>query len=776
MARKIPVAPAKSPVKAAAKKALPIASAVALFRYVNAGGKPAELELGAGMRNANSLLEEAALEWTYILRSRQRWVSSPAATENHLDRALKLLHAFGISMADLQQMARAPHIEVGLLKTHWALRIIPWEYIIATSTRQFRDDEAITITRALPDSGSQQEKPTASTLRVLYVESTPAEIGQHYTFESERSLIDIYLLNNQNADVKRLYSPTPAKLRDAIAKQKPHIVHLAGVDSHEARTLQHWYGQGRDDVIDEHDGYILADDNGNPLHADARELATCLTADGAWLPWLVSMNLANSAARLASSAVQKGCHAAIGFQDSFDNALAETFFGSLYVGLARNGWNLLDGFQQAWRAVRQQPGNLLGTGVVLWSDKQQTAKKASAATAPETTWADPDETSVEWILQNISLQIKPKPEINYSLLHNKDDELFQDFSIKASPGAYANNVNVRAVLSAGPESAEYACSVKLEGQPLNLKHKIRISLGANLIRSVHEAINTTWLVDITWGRHVLLRETYPVRLLPVDQWRDARTGRSWLPSFVFPRDRAVCGLIAKAANYVRVLRDDPVAGFEGYQCLPNKAEFLPQDAAEVDLQVQAIWSAVLYEWKLTYINPPPTYSKGLDSQRLRIPSTIEADRHGTCIDLALLLAAALELVDIRPVIFLFSGHAFPGYWRTDQFHERFSQARPEPEAMQEITSIDADRNGVGGTQTYPWAIGRAMKKEILREIREGRLVPLETVLLTEGCGFADAIAAGKQNFDDLDDLEFLIDIAIARMQNITPLPLCGRPR
>jgi hypothetical protein len=85
----------------------------------------------------------------------------------------------------------------------------------------------------------------------------------------------------------------------------------------------------------------------------------------------------------------------------------------------------------------------------------------------------------------------------------------------------------------------------------------------------------------------------------------------------------------------------------------------------VDLQVEAIWAALLHEWQLGYINPPPTYADTregvmpLDSQRLRTPSSVRRARMGTCIDLALLFAACLELVDIHPVIFLLDGHALP---------------------------------------------------------------------------------------------------------------------
>ena len=60
-----------------------------------------------------------------------------------------------------------------------------------------------------------------------------------------------------------------------------------------------------------------------------------------------------------------------------------------------------------------------------------------------------------------------------------------------------------------------------------------------------------------------------------------------------------------AQKYVRVLRDDATAGFEGYQA---------QTQEEVDLQVRTLWSALLHEYRLGYINPPPAYSHEQDSQ------------------------------------------------------------------------------------------------------------------------------------------------------------------
>ena len=756
-------------------------------------------------------LEEAAMEWTYVLRSRQRWASSNTAPEEQVKRATDQLLSFGISPGYIQHIARARHVEVRMDARArddfgWSIRIFPWEYVIADATRPYRHGESITVTRALEVArepalppARKAGVPSRRDLRVLYVESAPGELGKLFDFRGERELIDIYLTGTlPKENWKRLYSPTLDEFAQVVQAHQPHIVHLAGVDTHEGAIRQHFLDQekrargestsGKQLVkagankASRDDGYLLAGADGKPCAVGPEKLADAITDRGTWHPWLVCMNLENSAPRVAPRAVQWGCHAAIGLQDAFDSALAELFFGTLYADLLKR-WDLAAAFKEAWTqssaAVGERGGSLVGTGVVLWTDTpevgEQAVKRSAQQRKPKSQkWANPAKVDPEWIRSNVRIKVKPKSAINYSLLHN-DGELFDEFSIKPATNVAARAANVRVTLSAGPESAEYACSIDLLGRPVDLRRQIKVSLGASLIRSVHEAINTTWLVEITWGAHVLLRETYPVRLLPIDQWRDALSGRSWLPSFVFPRDRAVGELVAKAADYVRVLRDDPTAGFEGYQCLPDLENPAPRDAFEVDLQVQAIWSTILYEWRLTYINPPPSYSTDLDSQRLRTPSMIARDRHGTCIDLALLLAACLELVDIWPVIFLLNDHAFPGYWRADVFHERFRAANPEEGAMREIMSANADSTSLGGAQRYPWAVGRVMSREIVREVRAGRLVPLETVRLTENCGFAEAIEAGIENFEDPERLEFLIDIAIARQHGITPLPLVGDP-
>jgi hypothetical protein len=376
----------------------------------------------------------------------------------------------------------------------------------------------------------------------------------------------------------------------------------------------------------------------------------------------------------------------------------------------------------------------------------------------------------------ITPRIEAFEEINYSLLHNRRP-LFKHFTLVNQSADYKNqdrlatvaDVDVSVTLCAGTESASYQRRLVLNTTSVDLTDNIHVPLTSDLMRSVHESINSSLLVEVAWGK-VIYRESLPVRLLPVDQWRDNDRDGQWLPSFVLPRDPAVGRLIEKGQRYVRVLRDDPSAGFDGYQSVEPRAS---DPAAEVDRQIQAIWSTIVHELDLGYINPPPTYSNALDSQRLRTPSMIEKERSGTCIDLALLLAACFELVDVYPVVFLLKDHAFPGYWRQDRFQQKFIEISDE--FVDEMGTEERHKTSAPGAQRVSWWFRDTAYNEIVRQVKLGNLVPLESVWLTEHSGFWEAVDGGKDNLKSPKQFHSMLDIARAREAGVTPLPLGLRP-
>lgn len=800
--------PRKTAAAAAKKSDQGTRAAVDVIRTLEFRTPSGEFSLAppTSVADAEALLERSATQWTYILRNRERWSALPVSAKIQEERARAFLDGLGLDPKALQAFATERVVEVvipqGAGPAGLAARIFPWEFVLAGATRDARRGQSLTVMRRLEGVEAEWRTP----VKVLYVESTPGKLRDLYSFDTERALVKSNLRPDGEANWKVLQTPTLAALTDVVKTWTPAIVHLAGFDSHQGRRFR----QPTTDVKNARqdtparteregdaaaDGYLLAGPNGSHQAVDADALARALCPDR-HKPLLIAFSLQNSAARIAPAVVARGAAAAIGFQDAFDDNLVELFFGSFYRAWRKADWRLAEGFRNAWETVRGQPGSVLGSGLVLWSARPLVEKPLAEtarvrphgrrragrplATAPTA----PGDEKAAWMPGHVpdakahnvvSTRIEPVAELNYSLLHNRCP-LFQHFTLVNGSADYDErdvlapiaDIDVRVTLSAGTESATYQRRLSLETTSVDLKDQIHVPLTSDLLRSVHESINSSLFVEVSWGR-VIYRNSHVVRLLPVDQWRDNDKDGQWLPSFVLPRDPAVTALVDKAQRYVRVLRDDPSAGFDGYQSLDARAA---EPAAEVDRQVQAIWSTIVHELNLGYINPPPSYSSAMDSQRLRTPSMIVKDRSGTCLDLALLLAACCELIDVYPVIFLLEDHAFPGYWRQDAFQQKFIDVADD---VDDLEAEEAHTTSAPGAQRVPWWFRDTAYTEILRQVKLGNLVPLESVWLTEHSGFWDAVDGGKDNLKKRSRFHSMLDIARAREAGVTPLPVGVRP-
>ena len=95
----------------------------------------------------------------------------------------------------------------------------------------------------------------------------------------------------------------------------------------------------------------------------------------------------------------------------------------------------------------------------------------------------------------------------------------------------------------------------------------------------------------------------------------------------------------------------------------------------VDQQVQAIWTALVNEYRLQYINPPPAYSQR--SQRLRTPSEISHPTRAPASTWRFCSPHASN-TDIYPVVVLLTGHAFVGYWRSEDAHDSLVSSETVP--------------------------------------------------------------------------------------------------
>jgi hypothetical protein len=79
--------------------------------------------------------------------------------------------------------------------------------------------------------------------------------------------------------------------------------------------------------------------------------------------------------------------------------------------------------------------------------------------------------------------------------------------------------------------------------------------------------------------------------------------------------------------------------------------------------------------------------------------------------------------------------------------------------------------GSDSTDSEPWMFKRKTQLEtIVRCVQNGDLMPFESTLLTAPESFAKALEAGAQNLS-LQTFECMIDVQLAREQQITPLPI-----
>jgi hypothetical protein len=145
------------------------------------------------------------------------------------------------------------------------------------------------------------------------------------------------------------------------------------------------------------------------------------------------------------------------------------------------------------------------------------------------------------------------------------------------------------------------------------------------------------------------------------EWSEEIEHRKTLAAFIQPGNPVVQTIISKAEGHLEEL-----GGPSSFSDLLNQ-----RHAAES--AVKALYECLSSSYHITYVEPPISYE--LKSQVIRPPNRIitgfngeTASGSGTCVDLALLMAACLECLYLAPLIVLVKEsdwvqHAFAGCWR-----------------------------------------------------------------------------------------------------------------
>ena len=264
------------------------------------------------------------------------------------------------------------------------------------------------------------------------------------------------------------------------------------------------------------------------------------------------------------------------------------------------------------------------------------------------------------------------------------------------------------------------------GQTLHLLDR-DVLIAAGFARELAEAEHGTVRLRLKDAQDRELATTsVPLTMLAVDDWGGADAMPELLPAFVMPNDPAV-EKVLRAASQALASTGRP-DGLDGYES---------GDKARVYEMVSAIWSAIS-GLSLTYTVPPASFETR--GQKIRSPSAIYSGRVATCLDTALLFAAAIEQAGLHPLVVLTQGHAFAGAWiEKDQFADLVTE------------EVAAVRN----------------------RLDLGNVVLFETTMVTGAnrSRFSEACRESKRQIEAVEpgDLFLAVDVRRARMRRILPL-------
>lgn len=256
----------------------------------------------------------------------------------------------------------------------------------------------------------------------------------------------------------------------------------------------------------------------------------------------------------------------------------------------------------------------------------------------------------------------------------------------------------------------------------------RVILSTDFLFSVTEAMVGRVNFKVLSGEEIIFSQSDSINILSYDQWLGTSVMPELTASFVTPNYPKISQILASASQFLNKWCNSPA--ITAYQT--NN-----QNTAR--MQIAAIYSAIASE-NIAYCMPPASFENV--GQKIRMADTITEQKMGTCIDMAILFASALEAARLHPIIIFTENHAFCGCWLENQTF-------PE--------SVLYDKFSI--------------TKRAVEGINEICLIECTCMCAKENVDFDTASKKAFEKLRDCEDFELAIDIARCRSSKILPLPL-----
>ena len=349
-----------------------------------------------------------------------------------------------------------------------------------------------------------------------------------------------------------------------------------------------------------------------------------------------------------------------------------------------------------------------------------TAEPVYEESQPEEAEDDPD----AYIDPDIELSIDMIPTANYALQQN-GLELVKSIIIKNSKNEPVKDIEL-VITSADQLCLPFIMHIEYisENSDFEIKHTA-LRLNGDKLVSLTEAVKGNILFELTKDGKTISRLTKEINILAYDECTGFGIYPELLCSFVTPNHPEIVGIISKASTLLEEWTGDP--SFTGYQsCDPNVA--LKQAAA--------IYGAIEAQ-NIVYSEPPASFEAS--GQRIRLCDSILSQKLGTCMDMTLLYASALELVGLHPLLIMKKGHIFAGVWLEDMTF---------PEAVQDDPAL--------------------LRKKLADGVNEIAVVECTHMNAGKSVSFDDASKAAMK---EVPEALCIIDVKRSRYSGIKPLPV-----
>ncbi|RZK26057.1 MAG: DUF4011 domain-containing protein, partial [Flavobacterium sp.] len=233
---------------------------------------------------------------------------------------------------------------------------------------------------------------------------------------------------------------------------------------------------------------------------------------------------------------------------------------------------------------------------------------------------------------------------------------------------------------------------------------IPLSVSTKFLAELTEKITGKLSLTIQVGDEITFQQTYPIDVLPFDQWPGVSILPEIMAAFVTPNNQQIPKIIHQASSLLGKWTGNP--SFDDYQSRnPNR----------VRKQMAAIFETIA-NLQIVYCSVPASFEE--QGQRIRLADAIFENKLANCLDLSLLYAACLEAVGIHPIIVVIKGHAFAGAWLVEESFADVVNDDPSlltkrvADGIGEICLVEATCMNAGQTHTFDQAVSSAELKMI----------------------------------------------------------------